>query len=102
MNRKALHVAIGLILIFCIVVPFVEPALGWDNNIFVTGQDTESTVAVVVLLMELVLALAGILIFVLAVFRVIDRIREKFLLLTFESSFGILILNVSPPVPLRI
>lgn len=101
-NRKTLHAAIGLILIFCAVFPLVEPILGWNNNIFVTGHDTESTLALVILLLELVLALAGALVFLLAVFRVIERILEKSLLLTSESGFRIAVPDLSPPVPLRI
>lgn len=101
-NRRALHAAIGLILIFCVVFPLVEPILGWNNNIFVTGHDTESTLALVILLLELVLALAGALVFLLAVFQVIDRILEKSLSVTSESDFRIAVPDLSPPVPLRI
>lgn len=102
MNRKTVHAAIGLILIFCVVVPLVEPILGWNNNIFVTGHDAESTLAVVMLLVELVLALAAILVSLLSVFRVIDRILKESLPPTSELGFRIAVSDLSPPVPLRI
>lgn len=101
-NRKTLHAAVSLILLFCVVVPFVEPLLGCNNNIFVTGQDTESNLAFVILLFELVLALAGILALFLPVFQVIDRILDKYLPLASESGFCIAVPDLSPPVPLRI
>lgn len=59
MNRKMLHVALGLILVGCLLCPFVELALGWQDGIFSNGYDTASTLAIVMLLFELALGLAG-------------------------------------------
>src|SRR5881397_3699603 len=60
MNRKTLHILLGLVLVACLVCPYVEFAIGWNDTIFTTGCDTESSVAVVMLLVGLVLALAAV------------------------------------------
>jgi hypothetical protein len=97
-----LHVLIALILLACAVSPFVESGFNCHDNVFSTGYDGESTLAVVVLLLELVLSLASLLTFLCPNIQVKDRIVERYERLTFDSDFRITISDASPPVPLRI
>jgi hypothetical protein len=92
----------ALILVICLVCPYVETALGWDGNIFMTGQDSETTVVVVILLLELVVALTGI----LSLFRPdigvsVDLAKESSPL-AYRSDFRLTSPDTSPPVALRI
>ena len=102
MSRRMLHVLIALILLGCAVSPFVESALNCHDNVFSTGYDGETTLAVVVLLLELVLSLASLLLFLRPNIQVKERIVEKCERLTFEWDFCITIPDTSPPVALRI
>lgn len=102
MKRKVFHVVLGLILIACVICPFVELAIGWNDTILSTGYDTESTLAVVMLLLELVFVLASaIAIFVPDVLAA-EPLVVRHRLFTFESGFGILLPDFSPPLSLRI
>lgn len=100
--RGKFQVVIALILIICLLCPFVELALGWDSNIFMTGHDAESTLAVVILLFELVVALTNCLAFLLPNIQIGERIVEVYRRLMPNSDFHITIPDSSPPVPLRI
>jgi hypothetical protein len=102
MNRKVFHAAMGLILISCLVCPFVELAIGWNDTIFSSGYDTESLVAVVVLLFELALALASATVFLVVGSRKTEPLVVRHLVLVFGSGFDVLIPDDSPPIPLRI
>jgi hypothetical protein len=102
MNRKVFHILLGLILVACLVCPFVEFAIGWNDTIFTTGYDTESSVAVIMLLVELVLALATIIALFLPHVQVTEPLVIKRCAPT--SEFGVVILLSDPAllVPLRI
>jgi len=103
-SRKAFHIAIALILLICVICPFIEPALGWDNNIFVSGHDGDSTLALVALLLELVLALAGVgvsLVF-LRKLQVKGLVVKKRSTPTPEFVLPMVLPDLSPPIPLRI
>ena len=102
MSRRIFHVLIALILVACAVSPFVESALNCHDSVFSTGYDGESTLAVVVLLLELVLSLASLLVFFCPNIQVKERIVEKYRRLTSDSDSRIAIPDASPPVPLRI
>jgi len=102
MSRKAFHVVLGLILVGCLVCPFVELAIGWNDTIFSTGYDTESTVAIVMLLVELVLALGSAVAFVLSDVHMTEPVVTTHRLSVFEFDFGRLLPYFSPPIPLRI
>lgn len=56
--RRWFHIAIALILLACAVSPFVETAIQWNQSIFATGHDTESTIAVIALLIVLAFSIA--------------------------------------------
>lgn len=102
MSRRIFHVAIALILVICALSPFVESALDCQGSLFSTGYDGESTLAVVVLLLELVLSLTSLLVFLCPDIRANERLVTQHPRLTCESAFGVIIPDFSPPVPLRI
>jgi len=92
-----------MILIFCALSPFLETAAHWDNTIFATGYDGESTVAVLMILLELVISFAGPVVFYLcrnAEFSEPVVMRDPFV--PFDSVAGFRIPELSPPSPLRI
>ena len=102
MTRRRFHIFVALILLVCVICPYVETALDWNEGLFTTGYDTESIVAVIALLLTLSLMLAKL----MAVFLparitnepiVASRSSEKR-----EHSFVFAIPEVSPPLPLRI
>ena len=101
-SRRALHAVMALILVVCLVCPYVETALGWDGNIFTTGNDSETTLAVIILLVELILALTGVLSVFLPNARANEHVAQKSSRLTCESAFRFSCPDASPPVPLRI
>jgi hypothetical protein len=102
MNRRIFHVLIALVLVACVVSPFVESALNCNDNVFSTGSDSESTLAIVVLLLELVLSLASLLVFLLPNFQLEDRVRTESRRPTSVFGFCINISDFSFSVPLRI
>jgi hypothetical protein len=102
MSRRAFHVVLGLILVACLVCPFVEIAIGWNDTIFTTGYDTESSVAVVMLLVELVLALATVLALFLPETQLAEPLVTRRCPPTSEFGVAILLPDPSLLVPLRI
>ena len=101
-RRRAFHVAIALILVICAISPFLESALDWNDSVFATGYDGETTFAVLVLLLELVISLAGLLVCLCRNARLCERVVLKQSWLTRKSDFGIKVPELSPPPPLRI
>jgi hypothetical protein len=95
-------VAIALILVICALSPFLETAVNWNDSVFATGYDGESTMAVLVLLLELVISLAGLLVCLCRNLQLGERVVIKHSRLISESNFGIKVLELSPPPPLRI
>ena len=51
MTRRGFHILLALILVGCVLSPYVELATGWGQSICDTGYDTESTVAIIALLL---------------------------------------------------
>jgi hypothetical protein len=102
MTRRRFHALVALILLACVICPYVETALGWNESIFTTGYDTESIVAVISLLLILLLTLAKL----LAAFRPATIRNERIVAsqppAKYESGFFFGIPEVSPPLPLRI
>ena len=62
MTRKGFHILLALVLVACALCPYVEAAIGLNQSIFETGYDTESTIAVIALLLVLAFALANLMI----------------------------------------
>lgn len=101
-RRRAFHVAIALILVICALSPFLENAVNWNDTVFATGYDGESTMAVLVLLLELVISLAGLLVCFCRNTQRIERVVIKHSPFASESNFSLVITELSPPLPLRI
>lgn len=101
-RRRAFHVAIALILVICAISPFLETALNWNDSVFATGYDGESTMAVLVLLLELVISLAGLLVCFCRNTHWVERVVIKRPSLSSESDFTLVAAELSPPPPLRI
>jgi hypothetical protein len=102
MNRRRFHLLVALLLFVCLVCPFVEMTFHVSSNIFQTGQDNETTLAVLLLLLELAFALPIFL--VLLSWSILEKERFVTLhrFLRFASSFAIPLPELSPPLLLRI
>jgi hypothetical protein len=61
-TRRGFHILLALSLVVCVLCPYVEVALNWGQSLLDTGYDTETTVAVIALLMILAFALAKLLV----------------------------------------
>jgi hypothetical protein len=96
------HALVALALIGCVLCPFVETAIHWNGTIFQSGFDTESTVAILLLLLELAYGLARLVLVILPPvlrrlsFVYFDRLALRSL------NFGPILPEISPPLPLRI
>jgi hypothetical protein len=102
MNRRILHVVIALVLLACVVSPFIESALDCHDNVFSTGYDGESTLAVVVLLLELVLSLASLLVFLSPNVQLEERVDAERARPSSAFGFCVNMSDFSSSVPLRI
>jgi hypothetical protein len=102
MTRKRFHILVALILVICVVCPYVEAALDWNESIFTTGYDTESIVAIIALLLILSLTLAKLMAVFLPSIIINEPIVAARSLRKREHSFVFGIPEVSPPLPLRI
>jgi hypothetical protein len=101
-TSRTFHVLVALALLVCVICPYVEADLDWNESIFTTGYDTESIVAVIALLLTLSLMLAKLMtVFLPARITkepvVASRSSQKR-----EHSFVFGIPEISPPLPLRI
>jgi hypothetical protein len=105
MRRRAFHVGVALVLVICAISPFAESAVNWNDTVFATGYDTETTFAVLVLLLELVISLAGLLVCFCRNLGLGERVfiplpqPSRF---ASESDLGTETPELSPPLPLRI
>jgi hypothetical protein len=97
-----IHILMALILVGCALSPVVETALDCHGNVFTTGCDGETTLACIVLLLELALSLASLLAFLCPNFQLKDRIVDSCQRLTLDLVSCVIIPDASPPVPLRI
>jgi hypothetical protein len=102
MTGRRLHVLVALALVLCLISPFVENAFHSTENIFQTGQDRESTLAVLLLLVELAVALAGLLVVLLSSLVEKERVTTLHGLSGFTKHCAIPLPASSPPGPLRI
>jgi hypothetical protein len=102
MTTKRFHALIAMLLLACVICPFVEMAVHSNENIFVTGQDGESSVALVLLLLELVFTLASLMVFFVP--RVFCRVPFVCSHPLLKSTPGccIPLSELSPPLSLRI
>ena len=100
---KLAQSAVALALLSCVLCPFVEMLLHWDNSIFLSGHDTESTLAFVLLLIELSFAIAKFLAVLLrAIFESLGIISSANCISFASPIFSEVPPVASPPIPLRI
>ena len=103
MTRRGFHILLALILVGCVLSPYVEFATGWGQSIFDTGHDTESIVAIIALLLILAFALATLLINFPAGVTTKERLAAPILRLKPPLVFISIVPEISPPpLPLRI
>ena len=102
MTRRRFHIVLALILVACALCPYVEGAIHWDQTIFDTGYDGESTVAVIALLMALAFAVARLLVCFVADSRCLERLVDSRWVLRPMLDFFSSSPETSPPLPLRI
>ena len=101
-TSRTFHTLVALALIGCALCPFVEMAIHWNGTIFQSGFDTESTVAFLLLLLELAYALARLLVVLLpSVLRSLNFVYfDRFAICTLN--FATVLPEISPPLSLRI
>lgn len=103
MTRRGFHILLALTLVVCVLCPYIEVVIGWNQTIFDTGYDSESTVGVIALLLVLAFALASLLIHFLASTAGEERLAVRILRLRPALDFISTLPEVSPPpLPLRI
>ncbi|HZP32146.1 MAG TPA: hypothetical protein VFB23_02195 [Candidatus Acidoferrales bacterium] len=102
-RRRVFHLVIAVILIMCAISPFLETAAKWDNTIFGTGYDGETTVAVLVILLEVVVSFARPVVVCLCRNpEFTEPLVVMNPLVSFDVIFDFRISDSSPPPPLRI
>lgn len=103
-TAKGFHALVALALLACGLCPFFEIALHFNGSIFQNGYDTESTLAVLLLLLELSFAVGRLLVALLP--RIIKQLNLVCICsdrLTLPATiFAIVLPEISPPLPLRI
>jgi ACR3 family arsenite efflux pump ArsB len=103
MTRKGFHILLALTLVLCVLCPCVEVALNWGQSLLDTGYDTETTVAVIALLVILAFALAKFLVSVLVYSTGKGPLDESHKALRPVLDFISILPDISPPpLPLRI
>lgn len=101
---KGFHALVAVVLVVCALCPLVEMALHLNGSIFKHGCDTGSTLALILLLLELSFALGRLTVALLALvlkqlscgYFHLDRLTLPAL------NFAIVLPEISPPLFLRI
>jgi len=101
---KFVQSAVALALLGCAVCPFIEVIIHWNSSIFLTGHDTESTVAFLLLLIELSFAIGKLLACIaLVILRKLGIVSFLGFIAAVRPSSSQILPAISPPVlPLRI
>ena len=102
MTRRGFHILLALILVGCALSPWVEVATGWGQSIFDTGYDTETTVAIIALLLILAFTLASLLLRLHAMTVGQERLAAAIVRFRLALDFHCTVPEVSPPLSLRI
>ena len=103
-TAKTFHALVALVLLACAACPFFEMVLHFNGSIFQTGRDTETSLIVLFLLLELGFAIARTLLVL------VSRVLGKLGLVDFylglstlpAANFSIVPPEISPPLSLRI
>jgi hypothetical protein len=97
MTRRGFHILLALILVACVLSPYVELSLNWGQSLFDTGYDTETTVAVIALLLILAFALATLLAHLLADTTDPERLVDSPVISRITLDFSCAVPEFSPP-----
>ena len=97
-----MHILVALALFGCALSPFIETAIHWNGNIFQTGYDTESTVAVLLLLLELAYWIAKTFVVLFRLGLEKSSLVRLVRLTLPASDFATALPEIPPPLPLRI
>jgi hypothetical protein len=101
-KAKFVQAAAGLALVTCLLCPLFEILLHSDGSIFVSGHDMESTLALVLIVIELSLAVARLLALVLAVIFLQLGIVVSSRVFSEGEACSAITASPSPPIFLRI
>lgn len=97
MIRRGFHILLALILMVCVLCPFVEVAIGWNQTIFDTGYDTESTIAFIALLLILAFGFANLLTHFAANTASTEQLAVPIVRLRPALDFSSAVPEISPP-----
>lgn len=101
-TSKRFHILIALALLICMICPFAEMAIHSDSCIFVSGDDNESTLALLLLVVELAFALGKLVVILIPhILTKLSLVYSGRLTLPMEN-FTVVPPDISPPLPLRI
>src|SRR5437868_12013103 len=101
-RRQWIGFLICAILLACLVSPFVETSVHSQGNIFNSGQDNESTVAVLALCTALALAVASLVSVCCLWASVGSALSVDISRVSFFACLLSICLDTSPPLTLRI
>ena len=87
----------ALVLVVCALCPYAEFALDWNQSIFDTGYDGESTVAAIALLLILVFIIANLLARSISNGAARESLVDPQIALRTEHDFIFTVCEVSPP-----
>jgi hypothetical protein len=99
---KLVHSGAGVALFVCLCCPLLEILLHSDGSIFVSGHDMESTLALVLVVIELSFAVARLLALVLPTIFLRLGIVVTGRVVPADSRFSDPLPAISPPTLLRI
>ncbi len=102
MTRRRILILLASILVVCVLCPYVEDALDWNQSIFDTGYDSESTVAIIALLLILTFEFGSLLVYFLRDTTGEEHFVEPQGTLRYLLDFNPTVPDISPPLPLRI
>jgi hypothetical protein len=100
MTQRQFHLLIAIILLICLLCPFIEIGFHSDDSIFLTGDDTESTLVVLLLLLEFACLVAKLIVVLLP--SVVSRVHAISPHPILRSMPELFVLEASSPIPLRI
>jgi phosphatidylserine synthase len=97
MTRRGFHILLALILVVCALCPYAEFALNWNQSIFDTGYDGESTVAAIALLLILAFIIANLLAHFISDRAAAESLVNSPITLRTALDFTSTVCEVSPP-----
>lgn len=102
MIRRLLHAAIVFFLLPCLASPFVEVSLHMTGTAFATGKDTETSLALLIVILGLSLVLTSFLVAVQPGGRMTERLRAVPGVAVLCPGWALPPTKFSPSPPLRI